>query len=86
MSITTPQGRAACSARRTRWGQGRCRCLHLRMKLMPRVPRSITRDTAPVWRLRWKARSMPCRWEKTRAATLRIAPWVTCESETNGRQ
>ena len=51
---------------------------HLRIKLIPRVPRSMARDTAPVWRDRWKPRSMPCRWPNTLAATERMAPWVTC--------
>jgi len=44
----------------------------LRTKEMPRVPRSIALDNAPVWRLRWKPRSRLCRWRKTFLAMRRI--------------
>lgn len=33
----------------------------LRTNEMPRVPRSIALDSAPVWRLRWKPRSRLCK-------------------------
>ena len=49
-----------------------------RMKLMPRVPRSITRFSAPVWRSRWNFRSSACRCANTRLATSRMVPCVIC--------
>ena len=42
-------------------------------KLMPRDPRSITRETEPAWRERWKARSSWCTCSKTRREIRRIA-------------
>ena len=44
----------------------------------PRVPRSMTRDSDPVWRLRWNARSMLWRCSKVTLATRRIVFCVTC--------
>ena len=44
----------------------------LRTKEMPRVPRSMALDSAPVCRLRWKPRSRLCRWRNTFLAILRI--------------
>src|SRR3569832_2101938 len=42
-------------------------------KLMPREPRSMSRETPPVWRSRWKRSARRCRWRKTCRATQRIA-------------
>lgn len=49
----------------------------LRTKEMPRVPRSIALDSAPVWRLRWNPRSRLCRWRKTFLAIRRMELWAT---------
>jgi len=40
---------------------------------MPRVPRSITRESPPVARSMWKRMDSACRWRKTRSATQRAA-------------
>lgn len=44
----------------------------------PRVPRSMTRESVPVWRDRWKARSWLCRCWKVVLATRRMVFCVTC--------
>lgn len=44
---------------------------------MPRVPRSMALDSAPVWRLRWKPRSRLCKWRKTFLAMRRMELWAT---------
>lgn len=49
----------------------------LRTKEMPRVPRSIALDSAPVCRLRWNPRSRLCRWRKTFLAMRRMELWAT---------
>lgn len=49
----------------------------LRTKEMPRVPRSMALDRAPVCRFRWKARSRLCRWRKTFLAMRRMELWAT---------
>lgn len=49
----------------------------LRTNEMPRVPRSIALDSAPVWRLRWNPRSRLCRCRKTFLAMRRIELWAT---------
>lgn len=48
-----------------------------RTKLMLREPRSITRETAPVCRFRWKRRSRLRRCSKMSRATRRIARCAT---------
>ncbi len=47
-------------------------------EIAPRVPRSMTRDSVPVWRDRWNARSWLCRCSKVVLATRRIVFCVTC--------
>lgn len=49
----------------------------LRTKEMPRVPRSIALESAPVCRLRWNPRSRLCRWRKTFLAMRRMELWAT---------
>ena len=39
-----------------------------------RVPRSMSRDSPPVWRSRWKRRLKACRWPKTSSAICLAAP------------
>ena len=50
---------------------------------MPRVPRSMSRDTPPVWRSRWKRSDRQCRWRNTCSATRRIARWATRTNTTS---
>lgn len=49
-----------------------------RMKVIPRVPLSMTRFSAPVSLARWKRRSRWCRCSNTSLATLRTVPCATC--------
>ena len=49
----------------------------LSTKEMPRVPRSMALESAPVWRLRWKPRSRLCRCRKTFLAMRRMELWAT---------
>lgn len=49
----------------------------LRTNEMPRVPRSMALDSAPVWRLRWKLRSRLCKCRKTFLAMRRMELWAT---------
>lgn len=49
----------------------------LRTKEMPRVPRSMALDSAPVWRLRWKPRSRLCKCRKTFFEMRRMELWAT---------
>ena len=44
---------------------------------IPRVPRSMSRDTPPVWRSRWKRRLRLCRCRNTCRATRRMARFAT---------
>ena len=55
----------------------RLKTIALRMKEMPRVPRSMALDSAPVWRLRWNPRSRLCKWRKTFLAMRRMELWAT---------
>lgn len=55
----------------------RLKTIALRTNEMPRVPRSMALDSAPVWRLRWKLRSRLCRWRKTFLAMRRMELWAT---------
>ncbi len=44
---------------------------------MPRVPRSISRVSPPVWRSRWKRSDNACKWWKTSSAMRRMARCAT---------
>ena len=44
---------------------------------MPRVPRSTSRVSPPVWRARWKRSDSACRWRNTLSAIVRTARCVT---------
>ena len=50
---------------------------------MPRVPRSMSRETPPVWRSRWKRSDSACRWRNTLSAMRRIARCVTRTNTTS---
>lgn len=49
----------------------------LSTKLIPRVPRSMALDSAPVCLLRWKPRSRLWRWRNTFLAILLMELWAT---------
>ena len=55
--------------------------MEVRMKLMPRVPRSMMRFRAPVCLDRWKPRSRSCRCLITRLATCLMAAVVICAAQ-----
>ena len=50
---------------------------------MPRVPRSMSRDTPPVWRSRWKRSERLCRCRNTSSATRRTARCATRTKTTS---
>ena len=51
--------------------------MKLSRKEMPRDPRSMSRDTPPVCRWRWKRNDSACKWLNTLIATRRMARCVT---------
>ena len=50
---------------------------------MPRVPRSMSRVSPPVWRSRWKRSDSECMCWKTSSATRRMARCATFTNTTS---